>query len=199
MSNDPFSQDLRNPTNPYAPTTQLTASSETIDPNQFDAYRRAHLSHEASVKSIGCLYYFGAVFGVLFGVIYIVSAVAGGMGNADVPVVLLVGIGAFMLGIGLAQGYVGYGLRRLLPWARIGGIVISAIGLLGFPIGTLISAYFLYLLVSQKGEIVFSDYYRHVIAQTPHIQYKTSIIVKVLLGLLVGVLLLGIVAAIVGG
>ena len=74
----------------------------------------------------------------------------------------------------------------------IGG-VFSAIGLLGFPIGTLISAYFLYLLLSEKGSYVFSDAYKQVIAQTPHMRYKTSILTWIVVILLVTLVLLVIV------
>ena len=77
-------------------------------------------------------------------------------------------------------------------------IVLSAIGLLGFPIGTLISAYFLYLLVSEKGKVVFSDEYKEVIRKTPHIRYKTSIVVWIFLGLLLLLIGLGLVGLLFG-
>lgn len=193
---NPYSE----PANPYAPSGEVGTPIPGADPSDFEAYRKAHLSHEASVKSIGCLYYFGAVFGVLLGLVYMGAALAGGLNDrAEVPVAVLVGLGVFMLGMGIAQGYIGYGLRHLKPWARIGGIVLSVIGLLGVPIGTLVSGYFLYLLASHKGEVVFSDDYRHVIGQTPHIKYKTSIIVKILVVVLVVVLTLGIVAVVLSG
>jgi hypothetical protein len=180
--------------NPYAPTGQ-GGLPPMIDPNDSESIRKSHLSHEASVQSIGCLYYLGAAFGIPMGLFYLGTAVSGGFIDEGVPVAIMVVVGFFVLGMGLAQGFMGYGLRRLLPWARIGGIVISAFGLLGFPIGTLISAYCLYLLVSKKGEVVFSDHYRQVISQTPHIVYKTSIIVKVFLGILVALILVGVISA----
>jgi hypothetical protein len=72
------------------------------------------------------------------------------------------------------------------------------LGLIGFPIGTLISVYFLYLLLSQKGAYVFSPEYAQVIAATPHIQYKTSIVVWIFLGLLLVVIFLAIVFTVIG-
>jgi len=198
--NQPSDPRLRGPSNPYAPTAHPGTDTLAVNPDDVDAIRNAHLSHEASVKSIGCLYFVGAFFGVLLGVFYLGAAALGGIGgNEPLPSVFLVGLGAFMLTLGLAQGYIGYGLRHLSPWARTGGIVLSAIGLLGFPIGTLVSAYFLYLLVSHKGEVVFSESYREVIRKTPHIQYKTSIIVWIFLGLLVALIVIGIIAAVAGG
>ena len=51
-------------------------------------------------------------------------------------------------------------------------------------------------MLSEKGQIVFSDEYRRVIEQTPHIVYKTSVVVWILLLALIG---FGIVAAVVTG
>jgi hypothetical protein len=72
--------------------------------------------------------------------------------------------------------------------------VFGAIGLLGFPVGTLIAGYLLYLLWSEKGNVVFSPRYQRVMQATPHIKYKTSIIVWIFLGLLGLVVLVGIIA-----
>ena len=45
--------------------------------------------------------------------------------------------------------------------------------------------------------MVFSDEYRAVIEQTPHIKYRTSIIVWIVLGLLLLLIVFGIIGAIV--
>jgi hypothetical protein len=47
--------------------------------------------------------------------------------------------------------------------------VLSGIGLLGFPIGTLINGYILYLFLSKKGRTVFAPEYQEVIEATPHV------------------------------
>lgn len=47
--------------------------------------------------------------------------------------------------------------------------------------------------------MVFSPYYKEIISQTPHIKYKTSIVVWIFLGLLLALLGLGIVGAIFAG
>ena len=106
-------------------------------------------------------------------------------GPGDPPAALFLGIGAFYLVMGLLQGFTAYGIRRFKGWARIIAIIFSVIGLIVFPLGTLISGYFLYLLLSEKGKVVFSDWYQQVIAKTPHIKYRTSKIAWVALGLLV--------------
>lgn len=92
--------------------------------------------------------------------------------------------------------FIARGLWQLRPWARIVATVLSAIGLIGFPLGTIISAYFLYLLQSKKAAMVFSEDYKRVIAATPHVKYKTSLIAWVLLGLLVALVIVVVIAAI---
>jgi hypothetical protein len=70
---------------------------------------------------------------------------------------------------------------------------MSAIGLIGFPIGTIINGYILYLLVSKKGSTIFSPEYKEIIALTPGVKYKTSVVVWVVLGIFL--LIIGVVVA----
>ncbi|PAW69614.1 MAG: hypothetical protein B9S38_09450 [Verrucomicrobiia bacterium Tous-C4TDCM] len=72
--------------------------------------------------------------------------------------------------------------------------MVAGISLIGFPIGTLIGAYILYLLLGAKGKMVFSPEYQAVIAQTPHIRYRTSKVVWILLGLVLLIIVFGLVA-----
>lgn len=153
--------------------------------------RKEYLKHEASVKSIGVLYYLGAIIIVLLGV---ANAIAGVAQSEPVPVL----VGLVLLALGVGQFWVGTGLRRLKKWARIPTGILSGIGLLGIPIGTIINAYILYLVFSRKGAMVFSEEYQEVIRQTPHIKYRTSIIVWIFLGLILAVIGLGLVALIFG-
>ena len=181
MSNQPeFPDSPQHPvdSNPYAAT--LTDAETLVASDDVEAYRQRYLAHEASVKSIGTLYLLGAFLLTLIGLTMVVTTAAAG---EFLSVGLLVG--AIYVVLGTLQGFVGYGLRRLQRWARIGAILFSVVGLLGIPIGTLISVYFLYLLLSEKGRIVFSDEYQRVIEQTPHMRYKTSLVVWIFLILLV--------------
>lgn len=161
--------------NPYAAPT---APVEDVPANpEAEALRRAHIGHEASIKAVGFLYYLGAVLGTLIGLAFLV-----GMRGADAA------SGAVLLAIGVAQLFAGYGVRRLRRWARILGCILSAIGLLAFPVGTLINAYILYLFLAKKGRTIFSEDYQRVIEATPHVKYRTSIILWIFLGLLVAFL-----------
>jgi len=165
--------------NPYAaPTARV--DDIAADPAA-EAIRREHINHEASIKAVGILYYLG---GTLITVGAIATA-AGAPDPAGIAVVALVGL------VGVAQFFAGWGVRALRPWGRIVGCVLSGIGLLGFPIGTLINGYILYLFLSKKGRTIFAPEYQAVIAATPHVKYRTSILVWIFLGLVV--LLIGFV------
>ena len=54
-------------------------------------------------------------------------------------------------------------------------------GLIGFPVGTLINAYILYVVFCEQGRMVFSDDYHEIIRRTPHIRCRGSILVWILL------------------
>ena len=190
-----------------------------------EATRRAYLGHEASVKALGSLQYLGAFFCV-FGMLFFFAAAAGlvdmnagrqGMTPEQMRIFNAVAGGAFVAGFAIYAG-LGYGLRSLQPWARWVMIVLTSLsllataaqvvflaavnpaaaagGLVGAVIPSLITGYILYLVASAKGAMVFSGEYKDVIRKTPGIKYKTSIIVKIFLGLLIFVIVLGVVALI---
>jgi hypothetical protein len=204
--------------NPYAPTGSAYGSGSldsNVELSQAEIIRKSHLSHEANLQSFGCLYTLGGILGIIGSLFYVATGVfiiAGGLPaqpanqNAPVPntnpaaaglVVALLGL--VFLAISIVQLLGGRAMQTLNPRGKVLAIIISAIGLLGFPCGTLISAYLLYLLLSTKGEMVFSDRYKEIIQATPHIKYKTSIIVWIFLFLLIAVILMVIIAAVVTG
>ena len=90
----------------------------------------------------------------------------------------------FYLALGALSIVVARGIRQLKPWARITSIVLSIVGLIGFPVGTLINGYILYLLLAAKGRRIFAADYADIVAATPHIKTRSSIVVWIVLGLL---------------
>src|SRR5258706_13008313 len=50
----------------------------------------------------------------------------------------------------------GYGLLNYKPWARIVGIVLSAISLIFIPFGTIVGAYGLWVLLTKETEQLFN-------------------------------------------
>jgi hypothetical protein len=174
------------PANPYAAPAARVDDAPAANA-EAEAIRKAHLNHEASIKAVGALYYLGGGIAVIAGVMSLVTA------RADA---LLMG---FFLVFGVGGLFVAWGLRRLRPWARIVGCVFAGFGLLGFPVGTLINAYILYLFLSKKGGTVFSADYQAVIAATPHVKYRTSLIVWIFLAVLLGLLAFGLLAPMLAG
>ncbi len=186
---NPFGNNYQQPaeaTNPYAvPVTQPAGNLGGSDP---ESIRKYYISHEASVKSIGTLYMLGAFFGGLATIIYVLAFIGAMTSNdpqqqAIMPLMFVLTL--VMGAISVTQAFTSVGLWRLRPWARITATVLAAIGLLFFPLGTIINGYFIWLLQSQKGGVVFSPAYQAIIQQTPHVKYRTSIIVWIILGLLV--------------
>lgn len=135
--------------------------------------RKRHINHEAAVRSVGMLYYIGAS---LLGMVGLVSLIDGKQGAL---------IGLLFVVLSALYFMVGRWFRVLNPKARVPGTILAALGLLGFPIATLVNAYILYLIHSEKGKVVFSDNYQAVIEATPGVKRKTSIVVWILLGIFV--------------
>lgn len=149
-----------------------------------EAVRQAHISTEASIRSMGLLYYF-ACAGCVFMAAVMLSDAASGM-----PIGM--GMAAFVLALVAVFGAMGHGLRSLRPWVRIPAIVLSVVGLLGFPFGTLLNGYFLYLLLCAKGQHVFMPEYAAIIPLTPHVRNRSPLVVRVLVLLII----VGIVAVV---
>lgn len=155
--------------------------------------RKLHLSHESSVRSVGSLYLIGGVGMLFLGLGQLITVAAGG--RPMVEAALLAGV---VLVLGGAQFWVGLSVRRLRRWTRIPVGIFSGIGLLGFPIGTIINGYILYLVFCEKGRMVFSDEYQAIVQQTPHIKQRTSIVVWIILGVFLLILGTAIFMVLVG-
>ena len=110
----------------------------------------------------GCLgvlaaFAFLAIFG---GVAGIVGLVAHEEPDAAVAVPILGGIGVVVSGViallSLPGLVIGIGLTKFRRWARVGGVVLSALNLMNFPLGTAIGVYGLWVLLSKESEPLFA-------------------------------------------
>jgi hypothetical protein len=160
--------------NPYAAT--LTAAVPEPPAGSDESIRNAHLKHETNTKTVGGFFLIGFIISLLI----LVELASISVTQAFLPILVVLAICSALLATGI-------GVYKLSPWARISGIVLAAIGLLGFPLVTLISIYTLWVLLSKKGRTVFSADYARVIAATPHIRYRTSTGVKIALGILLAI------------
>ena len=174
--------------NPYAAPKAVVDDVGSGAQPEAEQVRRAHINHEASIKAVGLLYYLTGFLLILVAVVRMGPSFAG---NNFAAVVLL----CVFVGFAILYFYVGHGLRKLKSGVRIPAIVLSVIGLLGFPVGTLINAYILWLLLCAKGRFIFTPEYATIIDATPQVKYRTSVVVWIFVGLL-GLLLVAAVAAI---
>lgn len=122
------------------------------------------------VRILGALHIALGAFGVLAAIIVfavfggIAGFLSGGFGhNVDadarmaVPFLSALGVGitVFLLILSVPGIIVGVGLIRFRPWARIAGIVLSALDLLHIPFGTIIGVYGLWALMQPQTEALF--------------------------------------------
>lgn len=169
--------------NPYSSSQTFDAPPMVIETDA-EVIRKAHIKNEASIKSIGILYYLGAISSILAGLMGIISVFsAGASGVAELA--MASAVFSLLLILGAVQLTVAIGLRKLRPWARFTCIILSVIGLIGFPVGTILGAYILYLLLNKKAGMIFSPAYKDIVAATPHVKYKTPVAVWIILGIIV--------------
>ena len=119
------------------------------------------------VKVLGVLYivlsglgvcaalFLGLLFGTAGGV---VAANADADAAVALPFLGLAGTALviFLLAISLPGLITGIGLLKFKPWARIVGIVLAAINLINIPLGTILGAYGLWVLLNKDTERLFT-------------------------------------------
>ncbi|UXI68018.1 hypothetical protein [Tahibacter amnicola] len=165
----------------YAPPQSAVADHAHIDVAHAEALRREYLATEFELRSAGNLFLLaGIVCGLSF-VALVVAIFAEGRQLRPVPAIYLATLCTLFV---VAAFTVGIGLRRLRPWVRVPGTILSIIGLLGLPLGTVINAIILYRLHNRRGRVVLARSYRAVIEATPHITYRRTVGDKIASGIL---------------
>ena len=168
--------------NPYAPPLTPTLTAQPTLLANAEALRREHIGTETNLRAVGLLFYLAAI-GMLLAGLGPVIAAQGRPDSMDVTT------SALLLGLGVGYLVTAFGLRRLRGWARIPTLILSGLGLLGFPIGTLINGYILLKVLSKQGRFVMTPDYQRIIAATPKVKYKTPWYVWLLLVLIVGAII----------
>jgi hypothetical protein len=118
------------------------------------------------VKILGVLHIVFGALGVLGaitlllifgGVSALVAADHSGDSATAIPILGLIGgfLFIFLLAISLPGLIIGIGLVQYRPWARMGGIILSAFDLLGFPFHTALGIYGLWVLLNRETEQMF--------------------------------------------
>jgi hypothetical protein len=182
------------------PFTAAPAPGSANNDPALDAIRREHLDHEASIRSIGILHYLGGGLLALSTVVVLIAgAIGSAHGSAEIAGIA-VGVGLLIGALAALHLWVGRGLRRLNPNVAIPATILSALGLFGFPVGTFVNGYILYLLHSQKGKFILGEGYQEIVAATPHIRYRTPVWLIVVAALIiVGVIAVAIALTLAAG
>ena len=136
--------------------------------------RASLMKYEVAIRSEGTVFLFGGL--ILFAVGSIVLSFHREYWIAGISAVA---------GAAVAV-WVDYGLQRLRSSARAVGMILAGIGLLGFPVLTLVSLHILFVLGNKASRAVFTPEYARIIAATPHINHKQSRTFRILLILVVG-------------
>lgn len=120
------------------------------------------------VKTLGILHIVFGVIGVMSG-LFVLALMAGvgalvgiaAEGDAGVVIPILGAVGVFVLFIAVALSLpgiiIGWGLLGFRNWARICGIILSALELLSVPFGTILGVYGLWVLLSNGSERLFES------------------------------------------
>lgn len=192
--------------NPFRAPESDTGGAIAGPMTDAERIRREYIGHETSVKSISALYFLGiviALFSLSVPATILLSRDSPKRGPADVPEAFVWMIAA--VGIATLFAFVGVGLHKLKRASWLPAIVISSLWALAslwslrFPIGAIVNVYALYLLSCRKGRYVFSEEYREVIRQTPHVKYRTSPVMYVVLLILVLLIVGSVLAFVMSG
>jgi hypothetical protein len=107
----------------------------------------------------GALGVFGAVVALLIfgGVSALVAADHSPDSVTAIPILGFIGVFVFILVLALSLPglIIGIGLVQHRSWARMGGIILSAFDLLGFPFHTALGIYGLWVLLNRETEQMF--------------------------------------------
>lgn len=146
---------------------------------QATALRLPLLKHEAWLQSIGGVVLLGAVFvigGPLLAVLAVVNGLGGGEAEARVGVSFIqVIFGLFLTGFGALCLRGGLGLGRLDPKHRMLYTALMSLWALTCSPLTPLGLWGLYLLHSSAGATVLSPKYTQIIARTPQLRAKRSV------------------------
>lgn len=123
---------------------------------------------ETHVKVLSILYIVFGAFFVLGAMAIMVtfggaSAIVGTAAEPEdaaiaLPIIGLTGmaLSAFLLALGAPGLIAGIGMWKFANWARILGIVLSALNLIHIPFGTILGAYGLWVLLNKDTERLFA-------------------------------------------
>lgn len=115
---------------------------------------------ESHVKVVGILYIILGLIGLVLGVgFFVIMAGAGAMSDDRDAAFVTGTIGAVIAGffvlLSLPSLLGGWGVLKGRNWGRVLTLILSFFNLLGFPIGTAIGAYSIWVLLNDQSKPLF--------------------------------------------
>ena len=116
---------------------------------------------ETNVKVLGWLYIILGVLGILVGAFVLFILLGTGIiaqdGEAMVVLSIIgISVAGLMTVLSLPGVVAGIGLLKYQSWARVLAIILGAINLPAFPIGTVLGAYSLIVLLNDETNTLFA-------------------------------------------
>ena len=116
---------------------------------------------EQHIRIVAILYIVLGILGLVVALIVLVGGVGAGLMSGDRDAAIAGGTCATVFAIVIAvlslpNLIAGMGLRSRKEWARILTIILSAINLLNFPLGTAIGIYALWALLNDESRAYFT-------------------------------------------
>lgn len=114
------------------------------------------------VKILGWFFIIYSGLLLLLGVFLFLIIGGAGVLSGDRQAMLVTGaVGTFLAGLFIVLSLpgiiTGFGLLRFRPWARIAGIIVGALHILGFPVGTALGIYALWVLLNAQTAPLFGQ------------------------------------------
>lgn len=109
-----------------------------------------------AVTILAILNFFGGLFLLVLAAVFAIGATAAAGPSEPAAPIFLAVCAVIAGGMAVFQIVTGVGLWTLKNYGRIGQLILSAIGLLAIPIGTLVSAIILYYLSRPGVQLLFS-------------------------------------------
>jgi hypothetical protein len=115
---------------------------------------------QTHVKILGWLYIVLGVLGILAAGIVVLVVAGGGLISGDrtaitVTTIVSLVVGGFLVMVSAPGIIAGIGLLSYQPWARILTLVLGILNLPGFPTGTALGVYTLYVLLDEETSHLF--------------------------------------------
>jgi hypothetical protein len=146
------------PVTPQEPAGEVAALETEPEPKDIQPYRERQM--QTHVKVLGWLYIVLGILGILTAFVAFVLIAGGGLISGDntaITVTMIVGIivGAIIFLISAPGVAAGIGLLNYQNWARILALILGIINLPGFPVGTALGAYSLWVLLQDETSRLF--------------------------------------------